>query len=86
MAELVDAPDSKSGSARSVGSIPTRGTKVQAYDIPPEISELQNKNFQLQNKNDALKKKSFMAFSVLAVIIIIGLTAINHTSHRNDES
>ena len=25
-------------------------TKVQAYDIPPEISELQNKNFQLQNK------------------------------------
>ena len=52
-------------------------TKVQAYDIPPEISELQNKNF---------KKKSFMAFSVLAVIIIIGLTAINHTSHRNDES
>jgi len=27
-----------------------------------------------------------MAFSVLAVIIIIGLTAINHTSHRNDES
>lgn len=61
-------------------------TKVQAYDIPPEISELQNKNFQLQNKNDTLKKKSFMAFSVLAVIIIIGLTAINHTSHRNDES
>ena len=27
VAELVDAPDSKSGSARSVGSIPTRGTK-----------------------------------------------------------
>ena len=26
VAELVDAPDSKSGSARSVGSIPTRGT------------------------------------------------------------
>ena len=27
VAELVDAPDSKSGSARSVGSIPTRGTQ-----------------------------------------------------------
>ena len=27
VAELVDAPDSKSGSVRSVGSIPTRGTK-----------------------------------------------------------
>ena len=26
--ELVDAPDSKSGSARSVGSIPTARTKV----------------------------------------------------------
>ena len=26
MVELVDAPDSKSGSERSVGSIPTRGT------------------------------------------------------------
>ncbi len=25
--KLVDAPDSKSGSERSVGSIPTRGTK-----------------------------------------------------------
>ena len=28
VAELVDAPDSKSGSARSVGSIPTRGTII----------------------------------------------------------
>lgn len=28
LAELVDAPDSKSGSARSAGSIPARGTKI----------------------------------------------------------
>ena len=38
MAELVDAPDSKSGSARSVGSIPTRGTqrdKSSFLDLSP---------------------------------------------------
>ena len=33
VAELVDAPDSKSGSARSVGSIPTRGTKARNCEL-----------------------------------------------------
>ena len=33
MAELVDAPDSKSGSAWSVGSIPTRGTIILKNDF-----------------------------------------------------
>ena len=34
MAELVDASDSKSDSARSAGSIPARGTKEIFPDIP----------------------------------------------------
>lgn len=60
-------------------------TKIQAYDIPPEITELQNKNIELVNKNDSLKKQSYMAFSILAIIIIIGLTAIYQKNNRNDE-
>ena len=31
LAELVDAPDSKSGSERSAGSIPARGTNVSLF-------------------------------------------------------
>jgi hypothetical protein len=37
VAELVDAPDSKSGSARSAGSIPARGTKAAKVSRPPVI-------------------------------------------------
>ena len=33
MAELVDAPDSKSGSERSAGSIPARGTTRQSQPV-----------------------------------------------------
>ena len=41
MAELVDASDSKSDSARSAGSIPARGTKYlsETVRIHPEIAE-----------------------------------------------
>ena len=36
MVELVDAPDSKSGSERSVGSIPTTRTTYSELAIRPE--------------------------------------------------
>ena len=38
VAELVDAPDSKSGYASSVGSIPTLGTIHPNQDIPERPS------------------------------------------------
>lgn len=60
-------------------------TKIQAYDIPPEITELQNKNIELVNKNYSLKKQSYMAFSILSFIIIIGITAIYQKNYKNDE-
>lgn len=60
-------------------------TKVQAYDIPPEIIELQSKNVELINENNLFKKQSYMAFSILAIIIIVGLTAIYQTNNKNDE-
>ena len=39
VAELVDARDSKSRSARSVGSIPSTGTNAFAENVPPKKRE-----------------------------------------------
>ena len=51
-------------------------TKIQAYEIPPEINMLKDKNMQLTNKNKYLLKQaniviSVIAFSTLALGILI---------------
>ena len=42
MAELVDALDSKSSSARSAGSIPARGTKYPSKTVQNALKNLRN--------------------------------------------
>lgn len=42
VAELVDALDSKSSSARSAGSIPARGTKTRSADLGGMLSKLEH--------------------------------------------
>jgi len=51
-------------------------TKIQAYEIPPEINILKDKNMQLTNKNKYLLKQaniviSVIAFTTLALGILI---------------
>lgn len=60
-------------------------TKIQTYDIPPKISELQNTNVALINKNNSLKKQSNIVLSILAIMIIVGFTAIYKKNNKNDE-
>lgn len=51
-------------------------TKIQAYEIPPEINILKDKNIQLTNKNKYLLKQaniviSLIVFSTLALGILV---------------
>ena len=51
-------------------------TKIQAYEIPPEINMLKDKNMQLTNKNKYLLKQaniviSVITFTTLALGILI---------------
>ena len=47
MAELVDASDSKSDSARSAGSIPARGTILLSEHVPARLNFLKNQSVSL---------------------------------------
>ena len=60
-------------------------TKIQAYDIPPEIVELQNKNIELVNKNDLIKKQTLLALGVFTIVIIMVLNRVSRIKNKKDE-
>ncbi len=71
MAELVDASDSKSDSARSAGSIPARGTTLQVQDVrkrpksTDKESLIRNKRFQTVRRRSFASKKIVGGFGPL---------------------
>jgi hypothetical protein len=81
VAELVDALDSKSSSARSAGSIPARGTrlKISTYGIGL-ISDFQ------EHFRGALKNTQKFAAAVRFVGISVGIVGTNvHGEFRYSE-
>jgi hypothetical protein len=46
-------------------------TKIQAYEIPPEINMLKDKNMQLTNKNKYLLKQANIVISVIAFSTLV---------------
>lgn len=60
-------------------------TKVQAYIVPPKISDLQNKNIELTNENYSLKRQAYIAVGILAIVIIIKLTGTYQQINKNNE-
>lgn len=60
-------------------------TKVQAYNVPPKISDLQNKNIELTNENYSLKRQAYIAVGILAIVIIIKLTGTYQQINKNNE-
>jgi len=46
-------------------------TKIQAYEVPPEINILKDKNMQLTNKNKYLLKQANIVISVIAFSTLV---------------
>src|SRR3954451_8983581 len=78
VAELVDAPDSKSGSARSAGSSPARGTSLRwsaasarralSYEgCRAEVLAKADENFGLASRSHVERRRLPYQFKILAV-------------------
>ena len=61
-------------------------TKIQAYEIPPKVSELQTINSELSDKNNTLKRHAYIAIGILAIVIIIQLTSTYKINNKEDEN
>jgi hypothetical protein len=49
-------------------------TKIQAYEIPPEINALKDENIQLTNKNKYLLQQASTVISVIVIsTLVLGL-------------
>lgn len=60
-------------------------TKIQAFDVPPDISVLQASNKALALDNDILKVKVTKALNTLFLVgLIIGIIYLS--KHNNDEN
>ena len=60
-------------------------TKIQTFDIPPDISVLQASNKALTIDNDILKEKASNALNTLFLVCLI-IGVIYLSKHNNDEN
>ena len=84
MAELVDALDSKSSSARSAGSTPARGTKSPSSGVRkrPEIFEKQYLRLGLASRG----VQGRLLVSVKIVGVFVGTPAERQLAHVDNDS
>lgn len=61
-------------------------TKIQAYEIPPKISELQKFNSELSHKNNSLRRQVYITAGILAVVIVFYLTNAYQINNKKDEN
>lgn len=61
-------------------------TEIQAYEIPPKISELQKFNSELSDKNNYLRRQVYITAGILAVVIIFQLTNAYQINNKKDEN
>ena len=61
-------------------------TKIQAYEIPPEINILKDTNIQLTNKNKYLLKQANIVISVIVLSTLALGILIFYKQNRNVNS